>query len=115
MDDGLQRFVELIAAIDDGDLRALHDATEQAAQVVPGLLAWLEHAIGWELDRRAGFDYRLGWPAEAIPPEEEAASVVAARAMAVPFRHTVERDTSAIAHLLEHVATLIASDDRTLN
>lgn len=27
-------------------------------------LAWLEHAIGWEQDRRAGFHYPLRGPAE---------------------------------------------------
>ena len=105
----------MLSQVSSDDLAALRGATEGVPQLVPGLLAWLEHAIGWELDRRAGFEYRLGWPTDAIPPEEEAASVVAVLAMAAPFRHTAGRDASDIADLLDHVATMIGPDSRTLN
>ena len=46
MHDGLERFVALISKIDNDDLAALRGATESVPQLVPGLLAWLEHAIG---------------------------------------------------------------------
>jgi hypothetical protein len=32
----------------------------------PGLLAWLEHAVGWEIDRRTGAIYPLLGPHAAI-------------------------------------------------
>ena len=31
---------------------ALRKAVERPPQVLPGLLAWVEHALRWELDRR---------------------------------------------------------------
>lgn len=115
MSDGLERLVALLSQVSSDDLLSLRQATEGVPQLVPGLLAWLEHAVGWELDRRAGRNYRLGRPSEAIPPEEEAVSVAAVLAMAAPFRQPTGRETVAIATLLEHVAALITSDGRTLN
>ena len=67
--------------------------TEDVPLSASGLLAKLEHAVGWELDRRAGVEYRLGRPTEAIAPEEMETCVIATLAMAVPFRHSARRDT----------------------
>ena len=107
MADRLERFAALLAEVDSAELEAMRRAAEEAPQLVPGLLAWLEHAIGWELDRRAGRVYRLAWPVEAIPPEEEAASIATAMAMAEAFRPSETRDTSAIADLLIQVVDLL--------
>jgi hypothetical protein len=38
----------------DRDLHGLRAAINGSPNFVPGLLAWLEHAVGWEIDRRAG-------------------------------------------------------------
>jgi len=81
MSDGLERVADLLSQVNSEDLLSLRRATEGVPQLVPGLLGWLEHAVGWEVDRRAGFDYQLGWPAEAIPLEEEAASIAATSAL----------------------------------
>ena len=44
----------------------------------PALLAWIEHAADWELQRRKGFDFRLASPDEAVDPSENPAAVDAA-------------------------------------
>jgi hypothetical protein len=41
-------------------------------QTAPGLLAWIDSACEWELNRRRDFDYPLLPPEAAIdPPEDE--------------------------------------------
>jgi hypothetical protein len=121
MYDGLTRLVALLSHVGTDDLAALRSAVdgvsgyEDAPRSISGLLAWLEHAVGWELDRRAGVEYRLGRPTEAIAHEDVEMCVIAVLAIATSFRHTVGRDTSDIADLLEHVAVLITPDERILN
>jgi hypothetical protein len=46
---------------------------------------------------------------EAIPPNEEAASVATALATATPFRQSTDPDARAIADLLDCVGTMVAS------
>src|SRR5207249_939930 len=53
----MKRIVAALWNLLARDLDALRIAAERAPQVVPGLLAWLEHAVGWELDRREGRSY----------------------------------------------------------
>ena len=64
-----------LAAMTDEELDALAEATCRAP---PGLLAWLDSARVWEVRHRAGEDYELQPPKAAIPPEEDAVSIVAA-------------------------------------
>jgi len=105
MNTDLQQFAELLAELSDGELAALRNAADRSPQVVPGLLAWLEHAFGWEIDRRTGFQYRLAWPVEAIPPEEMAASVAAARLLVEAFRQS--GGFGAVVSVLERAIVLI--------
>jgi hypothetical protein len=78
MDADLTPVAAALAELDDRELGALIDATNDAPQTAPGLLAWLESACDWELNRRRGFDFPLQPPVAAIPPEEDAVSVDAA-------------------------------------
>jgi len=64
-----------LAAIPEQDLYTLRATLEAAPNAVPGLLAYLDHAVGWEIDRRAGQSYALQGPMAAIPDEEVAASL----------------------------------------
>jgi hypothetical protein len=61
------------------------DVLFATAQIGPatatGLLAWIEHAADWELNRRKGFDFRLALPEEAIDPSEDPAAIDAAIAL----------------------------------
>jgi len=61
------------------------DATYGAPQIAPGLLAWLDAACEWELNRRDGNEYELLPPEAAIPPEEDAVSIDAAHALRSAF------------------------------
>jgi len=53
--------------------------------IAVGLLAWIEGACVWELNRRRGFVYPLQPPEAAIDPSEEAVSINAAIAMRATF------------------------------
>ena len=55
------------------ELRALAEATYAVPQYkAPGLLAWIDAACEWELNRRAGMHYGLAPPEAAIPEDEDA-------------------------------------------
>ena len=59
-----------LATIPDRDLHGLDFAIDASPNVVPGLLAWLEAAVDWEINRRAGMFYRLLGPRAAIDDTE---------------------------------------------
>ena len=74
----MSRIKAALAGIADAELRGLAEATNDVEQVAPGLLAWLEAACDWELNRRQGLDYEMQPPEAAVPPEEDDISVGAA-------------------------------------
>jgi hypothetical protein len=49
------------------------------------LLAWIEGACDWEVNRRRGFDYTLQPTEAAIDPSEDAVSIEATNAMRAAF------------------------------
>lgn len=59
--------------------------TNEVPQIAPGLLAWIEDACDWELNRRAGHDYELLPLEAAIDPSEDAVSIEATYAMCASF------------------------------
>jgi hypothetical protein len=67
-----------LAALHAGELQALQEAADVNVDASPGLFAWLEHIVAWELDRRAGHDYALRFPIEAVEPADmpEAIAIV---------------------------------------
>ena len=52
----------------------------------PGLLAWLDTACVWQLQRRNGYHFELQPPEVAIPPEEDAVSIEVVMAYAIRLR-----------------------------
>jgi len=70
----LRHIEEALAGLTDAELLALKLASNNAPQVAPGLLAWMEGACDWELHRRHGFDYALQPPEATIDPSEDAVS-----------------------------------------
>jgi hypothetical protein len=90
-----------LAELNDGQLCALIDATNNVPQIVPGLLAWIGHACDWELNRRARVDFPLRSPDAAIPPEEDAASVVAMMTLRARFDQDTGRDPGAVVALFD--------------
>jgi len=84
------------------DWQRLRAAIDAAPQTVPGLLAWLEHAIDWERDRRrAGLDYPLRGPMQAIPDDE-----LAVESLASKFRH----DSPEIAALFDVIGEILRAE-----
>ena len=79
----LRHVEEALAGLTDIELGAIKIATNEARQVDPGLLAWIEGACDWELNRRRGFDYTLQPP--ELDPSEDKVSVEAAYAMRASF------------------------------
>ena len=75
MSPDLDLVVAAVGQLSDGELAALIDATNGVPQIAPGLLAWLEHACDWELNRRGALDFPRQPPDAAIPPEEDGVSI----------------------------------------
>jgi hypothetical protein len=97
MDTDLHAVAAALAELTDHELRSLIDATNGAPQIASGLLAWIEAACDWELNRRAGMEYDLQPPEAAIPPEEDAVSIEAA----IALRATFAQDSSAVLALFD--------------
>ena len=75
METDLQAVSSALGELTDSELHALIDAKQNVPQIAPGLLAWIEVACHWELNRRHRPDYVLRPSWVAIPPEEDAASI----------------------------------------
>ena len=102
-----------LAELNDGDLCALIDATNNVRQIVPGLLAWIGHACDWELNRRACVDFALQSPDAAIPPEQNAASIVAMMTLRARFDQDAERNAGAVVALFDAmIRALTGSEHR---
>ena len=99
--------VASLAEISDVDLH--HDRRLEMAhrRRCRGLLAWLEHACDWELSRRAGIDYELQPPENAIPPEEDAISIKAAMALRATFAADDRTEARAVLALFDAVSALL--------
>jgi hypothetical protein len=97
----LTPVVAALAKLNDGQLCALIDATNDVSQIVPGLLAWIGHACDWELNRRACIDFPLESPDTAIPPEQGTASIAAAMTMRTRFHQDAGRDTNVVVALFD--------------
>ena len=100
----MSRIKAALAGIADAELRGLAEATNDVEQVAPGLLAWLEAACDWELNRRQGIDYEMQPPEAAVPPEEDDISVGAA----IAIRDTFAQDSPAVRALFDALVQLLA-------
>jgi hypothetical protein len=76
------------------------------------LLAWIDSAGHWELNRRAGLEYTLLPPEAAIPPEEDAVSIAAATAMRATFAQDVRMEARAVLALLDALVELLTGGGR---
>jgi hypothetical protein len=84
-------------------LHALIATANGVPQTAPGVLAWLEGAADWELNRRRGFDYPLLPPEAAIPPEEDADSLVATTMLRTLFA----QDAPAVGALFDAIVDVL--------
>jgi hypothetical protein len=81
METDLAPIMAALRELEDNELHALVVAANELVLMAAGLLSWIEHIADWELNRRSGLDFPLQPPDVAIPPEEDAESVVAATMM----------------------------------
>ena len=99
----LLSVIVALANLTDSELIALIDATKNVPQIAPGLLAWLDAALGWELNRRHGRNHTPQPPAFAIPPVKHAANIhtiATLRTLFGPRAHGVYSLLDALSELL---------------
>jgi hypothetical protein len=80
----------------DDDLERLRVAGDSLPDVVPGLLAYLDHAGDWEQHRRLGVDFELRGPMAALEESETDAAVAALRVLSARFLASGHDDASAL-------------------
>ena len=103
----LRHIEDALAGLTDAELHALKVASNEAPQVAPGLLAWMEGACDGELNRRHGFHYTLQPPEAAIDPSEDAVSIDSTYAMRSSF--AADQDNGALTLLDALVEVLTGS------
>ena len=74
----------------------------------PGLLAWIDSAGEWELNRRRDFDYPLLPPEAAIDPSEDAVSIAAAFVL----RDQFAQDSPAVLAFFDALVGLLTGGGR---
>ena len=102
MPDLLTDVRRILADLSSDELEVLLATPQLCPPPSTGLLAWVEHAADWELNRRKRFDFRLAAPEEAIDPTEDTAAIGAATALQEGFANEpdIARFFAAIADIL---------------
>ena len=83
-------------------------ATYGVPQTAPGLLAWIDSACEWELNRRRDFDYPLLPPEAAIDPSEDEVSISAAIVLRDQFAH----DSPVVLAFFDELVVLLSGSGR---
>lgn len=98
-----------LAAIPDRELLA-RAAIEGSPNIVPGLLAWLDGATDWEINRRAGFCYDLLGPHAAIDDSEVKRSLLALTMLSAQFRDDGRAESAPVADFLDCAAAVLHAE-----
>jgi hypothetical protein len=101
-----------LTELDDSDLCALIDSTNNVTQLARGLSTWIGHACDWELHRRAGVDSPLTSPLATIPPDEDAVSIAAAMTMRERFDQCGRRDVGTVVALFDAILRVLTGGER---
>ena len=99
-----------LAAIPDRELHALRAAIEGSPNIVPGLLAWLDGATDWEINRRAVFDYALLGPIRAIADEEVDRSLLTLAVLSAQVRGDGRGESVPVADFLDCAAAVLRAE-----
>lgn len=97
-----------LAVIREQGLRALRAEVSGSPDLKPGLVAWIEAAVDWELHRRRGFVYHLFGPHAAIDDTEAEASLVALAALAGRYRQDGHQGAERVADFLDLAAAMLS-------
>ena len=103
METDLSRIKVALAVMSNAELDALIKATYKVEQIAPGLLAWLDSACVWQLQRRNGYHYELQPPEAAIPPEEDAISID----VVIALRDSFAKESPAVRALFDALVDLL--------
>ena len=78
------------------------------SQIAPALLAWIDCACDWEVNRRSSFDYPLQTPEAAIDPPEDEVSINAAMVL----RDQFAQDSPAVLAFFDALVELLIGGGR---
>ena len=99
-----------LATISYRDLRGLSAAIGNSPNIVPGLLAWLDTAVDWEIDRRAGIFYPLLGPRAAIDDTELDTSLMTLAVLVACFRGDGRSESKPVAEFLALTASTLRAE-----
>jgi hypothetical protein len=97
----LMPVTAVLADLDEGELCALIESTNDLHQIVPELMAWVGHVCDWELNRRVGVDFPLQPPDAAIPPEKQTISLAAVMSLRATFHRQGLTNACAVVALFD--------------
>ena len=86
-DTRLDRVRDALSALSMSNVHALRAVALEPTDIAPGLMLWIEHATGWEIDRRAQRAYVLHDPLDAIDFMQISPSILALAALSLRFGH----------------------------
>lgn len=84
--------------------------TGGSPDLLPGLLAWLEHAVGWEIDRGEGVIYPLLALRAAIDDSEVRNCLIALAVLAKVFRDEGPAASVPAANVLHLTASVLSAE-----
>jgi hypothetical protein len=99
-----------LASISDRELQGLQSAIYGAPNMVPGLMAWLDSAVDWEIHRRLGFNYELQGPTAAIPDADVESSLAALAVLAGQFLDSGDPGRSSIGRFFTATAQALRTE-----
>lgn len=111
-DSDLSAVEAALSELEDSELCALIDSTNNVTQLVPGLFRWIGHACDWELHRRAGVDFPLTSPLAAIPPEEDAVTIAATMTLRERFDQGGGREACPAVVLFDAILRVLTGGER---
>lgn len=103
----MARVVAALEALTDAELRALKKACNDARQIAPDLLVWLEGACDWDWNRRLGSYYKLMPP---IHPSKDEISITAVHAMRATF--AASGSAPEVLRVFDALLALVNGDER---
>jgi len=109
--DALSDLTRTLAVIPREGLYGLRAAIDGSPHFAPGLLAWLEHAVDWEINRREGRSYRLQGPRAAIDDSEIEHSLITLAMLAGQFRDSPLPEGVSVAPFLDVAAAILRAED----
>ena len=81
----LDRVRDVLAALPIDKVHALRNVALEPTDIASSLMLWIEHATGWEIDRRAERAYLLHDPLDAIDCMQLSTSILALAALSSRF------------------------------